>query len=162
MFLPSLSSKRPNGNSQYRLSPATMRDVHAVRRLELLIFPKDAYSYLNLSTLLVWPGSANYKMTTPDDVLIGFVSGTPNFATHVDWIVTLGVHPEYQGRGYGRQLLNAAESHMTQDRIRLTVRESNRTARHLYETSGYVFAYRETHYYNDGEDGLVLEKIRTR
>jgi len=126
------------------------------------VFPKDAYSYLNLSALLVWPGSANFKVTTPNDTLIGFVSGTPNFATHMDWIVTLGVHPDHQGRGVGRQLLDAAEAYMTQDRIRLTVRESNLAARHLYEVTGYTFAYRESHYYSDGEDGLVLEKIRVR
>ena len=89
-----------------------MRDVHAIRRLELVVFPKDAYSYLNLSALLVWPGSANFKVTTPNDTLIGFVSGTPNFATHMDWIVTLGVHPDHQGRGVGRQLLDAAEAYI--------------------------------------------------
>ena len=144
----------------YAIKPATMRDIHAIRRLELVVFPRDAYSYLNLSALLMWPGSANYKAVTHSDQLVGFVSGTPNWTSHIDWIVTLAVHPDHQNKGLGRKLLEVAERGLAQSRLRLTVRVSNEPAIHLYESSGYSFAYLEPHYYNDGEDGLVLQKIR--
>ena len=157
MTLPTLSSAIvvPAG---YAIKPATMRDVHAIRRLELVVFPKDAYSYLNLSALLMWPGSANYKAVTSTEHLIGFVSGTPNWTSHVDWIVTLAVHPEHQNKGLGRRLLQMAEHGLAQSRLRLTVRASNAPAIHLYQSMGYAFAYLEPRYYHDGEDGLVLQK----
>jgi ribosomal-protein-alanine N-acetyltransferase len=137
-----------------------MRDVHAIRRMELIVFPKDAYSFLNLSALLMWPGSANYKAVNTGDQVVGFVSGTPDWTTHVDWIVTLGVHPDHQNKRLGRRLLQTAENALSQSRIRLTVRASNAAAIHLYESAGYSFAYREPRYYSDGEDGIVLQKNR--
>jgi len=144
----------------YAVKAATMRDIHIIRRLELVVFPKDAYSYLNLSALLMWPGSANYKAVTTADQLVGFVSGTPNWTSHVDWIVTLGVHPDHQNKGLGRHLLQIAEDSLSQPRVRLTVRASNTAAIHLYESAGYTLAYVEPRYYNDGEDGIVLQKSR--
>ncbi len=66
---------------QYTIKPASMRDVHTIRRLELIVFPKDAYSYLNLSALLMWAGAANFKALASDGTLIGFVSGTPNWGS---------------------------------------------------------------------------------
>jgi [ribosomal protein S18]-alanine N-acetyltransferase len=151
-----------SNDQQYVIRRADLRDVHAIRRLELVVFPKDAYSYLNLTSLLAWPGGANFVAATASGLVVGFVSGTPDFTTHVDWIVTLGVHPDHQSHGLGRRLLEMSEATMTQDRLRLTVRASNDAARHLYESSGYQFAYLESHYYNDGENGIVLEKQRQR
>src|SRR5689334_15509102 len=109
----------------YQIVRATMRDVHAIRRLEQVIFPLDAYTYLSLSTLLMWPGGANFKAIDPTGALAGFVAGSPNWGTHIDWIVTLGVHPDHQRRGLGRRLLNVCEQNMSQNTIRLTVRASN-------------------------------------
>ncbi len=146
--------------SLYQIKAASFRDVHTIRRFEMLVFPKDAYTYLNISTLLMWPGGANYKAVDERGTLIGFVSGTPNYTTRIDWIVTLGVHPDYQNRGLGRRLLQAGENGMTQPHIRLTVRASNAGAIHLYETASYRRCYVEPHYYNDGEDGIVMEKAR--
>jgi len=144
----------------YQITRATMRDVHAIRRLEQVIFPLDAYTYLSLSTLLMWPGGANFKAIDATGVLAGFVAGSPNWGTHIDWIVTLGVHPDHQRRGLGRRLLTVCEQNMSQNTIRLTVRASNQAAIQLYLTAGYRRAYVEPRYYNDGEDGIVMEKTR--
>lgn len=144
----------------YEIRPAGMRDVHAVRRLELLVFKQDAYSYLNISTLIMWPGAANFKLLDKAGNVIGFVAGQPNYTTHIDWIITLCIHPEHTRRGLGRRLLEMAESQMTQSRIRLTVRTSNAPAIRLYETTGYTRLYTEPRYYSDGEDGIVMEKQR--
>jgi ribosomal protein S18 acetylase RimI-like enzyme len=144
----------------YRVSQAMLRDVHAIRQLEQLIFPLDAYTYLSLTTLLMWPGGANYKAVDSRGTLVGFVAGSPNWGTHIDWIVTLGIHPDHQRRGLGRWLLSVCESHMSQSIIRLTVRATNTTAFALYESTGYRRAYIEPRYYSDGEDGIVMEKMR--
>jgi ribosomal protein S18 acetylase RimI-like enzyme len=145
----------------YRVSIATVRDVHPIRRLEQVIFPVDAYSYLSLTSLLMWPGGINFKVIDPNGNIVGFVAGSPNWSTQTDWIVTLGVHPKHQRRGLGRLLLSTCENNMTQPTIALTVRASNIGAVRLYETVGYVQAYIEPSYYQDGEDGIVMQKQRS-
>jgi ribosomal-protein-alanine N-acetyltransferase len=144
----------------YRVAPATVRDVHAIRRLEQVVFPLDAYTYLSLTNLLMWPGGINFKAVSLRGELVGFVSGSPNWSTHTDWIVTLGVHPFHQRQGLGALLLTTCEDHMSQPTLALTVRESNQPAIHLYERAGYQRAYVEPRYYNDGEDGIVMTRPR--
>ncbi len=148
-------------DTQYRILQATMRDVHAIRRLEQVVFPLDAYTYLSLTTLLMWPGGANFKaVDAKKGALVGFVAGSPNWSTHIDWIVTLGVHPGHQRQGLGRRLLATCEEHMSQPTLRLTVRASNESAMNLYLLTGYKRVYVEPRYYNDGEDGIVMEKSK--
>ena len=145
----------------YDIRPATNSDIFAIRRLEVLIFRRDAYSYLNLSSLLLWPGAANFKaVDLGANELVGFVSGTPNWGTKTDWIVTLGVHPDHQRHGLGRRLLDIAENALSLPALRLTVRRSNQPAIQLYERAGYLALYVEPRYYDDGEDGIVMQKKR--
>ncbi|MEP7288945.1 MAG: GNAT family N-acetyltransferase [Chloroflexota bacterium] len=153
----SLPAQQPE---DYTVSAATIRDAHAIRRLEQIVFPIDAYTYLSLTSLLMWPGGANYKLTDRRGELVGFVAGSPNWSTHTDWIVTLGVHPLHQRRGLGQLLLATCEEHLSQATLALTVRASNQPAIHLYERAGYSRAYIEPRYYNDGEDGIVMHKTR--
>ena len=144
----------------YRVLAATMRDVYAIRRLEQVVFPLDAYSYLSLTTLLMMPGGSNFRVVDGRGSLVGFVAGSPNWGTRIDWIVTLGVLPDHRRHGLGRRLLAVCEEHLTQPTIRLTVRVSNQAALRLYETASYHRLYVEPHYYSDGEDGVVMEKNR--
>src|SRR5258707_5571767 len=67
--------------TDYQISAATVRDVHAIRRLEQIVFPLDAYTYLSLSNLLMWPGGSNFKATDPEGELVGFVAGGPHSGT---------------------------------------------------------------------------------
>ena len=151
-----MAAAAANVHDLYRVAPATVRDVHAIRRLEQLVFPLDAYTYLSLTNLLMWPGGTNFKAVDLRGEVVGFVSGSPNWSTHTDWIVTLGVHPRHQRQGLGALLLSTCEDHMSQPTIALTVRASNQPAIHLYERAGYQQAYIEPRYYNDGEDGIVM------
>jgi [ribosomal protein S18]-alanine N-acetyltransferase len=144
----------------YRVAPATVRDVHAIRRLEQVVFPLDAYTYLSLTNLLMWPGGINYKAVNLRGELVGFVSGSPNWSTHTDWIVTLGIHPNHQHQGLGAWLLGTCEDNMSQPTLALTVRVSNQSAIRLYEKAGYQRSYIEPRYYNDGEDGIVMTRSR--
>jgi ribosomal-protein-alanine N-acetyltransferase len=79
-------------------------------------------------------------------------------------ITLLGIHPEYQGQGWGKlllsSLLNKAQE-VKMVRATLEVRESNQIAIHLYEQYGFQILGRRKKYYQDtGEDGLIMWRGR--
>jgi ribosomal-protein-alanine acetyltransferase len=136
---------------------ANLRDLAALRRLEHACFEKDAWPLLDLIAVLSWPDVIKLK-AVEDGEMIGFVAGDPRPSEGASWIATIGVDPRYQRRGIGRALLHACEERSKLPRIKLTVRMSNQAAISLYEKEGYRSVDIWKKYYNDGEDGLVMEK----
>lgn len=143
------------------IQPAGLRDLGALRKLESAIFEKDAWSLLDLMAVLTWPDVIRLK-AVQDGEMVGFVAGDPRPSQDLSWIATIGVDPRYQHRGIGRALLRACEDQMKSSRARLTVRISNSNAISLYEKEGYRSVDVWKQYYNDGEDGLVMEKTLHR
>ena len=137
--------------------PATILDLNPLRKLERACFEKDAWSLFDLIAVLSWPEIVRYK-AVEDGQMIGFVAGDRRLLQGAAWIATIGVDPRYQRRGIGRALLRACEERIASKRLKLTVRMSNRAAVSLYEKEGYHTADVWKAYYNDGEDGLVMEK----
>ena len=137
--------------------PATILDLNPLRKLERACFEKDAWSLFDLIAVLSWPEIIRYK-AVEDGQMIGFVAGDTRLLQGAAWIATIGVDPRYQRRGIGRALLRACEERIASKRLKLTVRMSNRAAVSLYEKEGYHTADVWKAYYNDGEDGLVMEK----
>ena len=140
------------------IQTANLRDLAALRKLEHACFEKDAWPLLDLIAVLTWPDIIRLK-AVEDGQMIGFVAGDPRHSQGVAWIATIGVDPRYQRRGIGRALLIACEGQIRTPRVKLTVRISNHTAVSLYEKEGYRTVDVWRAYYNDGEDGLVMEKI---
>ena len=140
------------------IQTASIRDLRALRRLENACFDKDAWPLLDLIAVLTWPEVIRLK-ADEDGQLIGFIAGDPRPSKGVAWVATIGVDPRYQRRGVGRALLRACEEQVNLPRIKLTVRLSNRIAVSLYEKEGYRTIDVWKAYYDDGEDGLVMEKI---
>lgn len=77
-------------------------------------------------------------------------------------IATIAVHPEYRGRGIGRELLAVA----LQEAIRngaqeamLEVRANNQTAQALYRDFGFVIVGRRLRYYKDNQEDAVLMSV---
>jgi ribosomal-protein-alanine N-acetyltransferase len=139
------------------IQPAGIRDLGALRRLEQTCFEKDAWPLLDLIAVLTWPDVIRLKAVENGE-LIGFVAGDPRNSEGVNWVATIGVDPRYQRRGVGRALLRACEQRTRLPRMKLTVRMSNEPAISLYEKEGYRSVDIWKRYYNDGEDGLVMEK----
>ncbi len=137
---------------------ANLRDLTALRRLEHVCFEKDAWPLLDLIAVLSWPDVTKLK-AVEDGEMVGFVAGDPRPSEGASWIATIGVDPRYQRRGIGRALLRAAEERSKLPRMKLTVRMSNQAAISLYEKEGYRSVDIWKRYYNDGEDGLVMEKV---
>ena len=141
------------------LQPATIRDLSALRKLEKACFEKDAWPVLDLIAVLTWPEVIRIK-AVEEGMMVGFIAGEPRSSKKEFWIATIAVDPRYQRRGIGRQLLRACEQQAKLNQLKLTVRISNQAAISLYEQEGYRTMDIWKSYYVDGEDGLVMGKVR--
>jgi ribosomal protein S18 acetylase RimI-like enzyme len=139
---------------------ASLLDLNDLRHLEHVCFPQDAWPLLDLIAVLTFPGVIRLK-AVEDGRMVGFIAGDPHPREGLAWIATVGVLPEYRRRGIGKALLDVCEAQLKLPRIRLSVRTSNLEAIQLYEKSGYYRLDVWHAYYNDGSDGLVMEKART-
>jgi ribosomal protein S18 acetylase RimI-like enzyme len=145
--------------SSYTLQPAGLRDLPGLRRLEQECFGVDAWPLVDLLAALSFPGLVRIKAVAAQQ-MIGFVGGDTDHSTKRGWITTLGVTTNWRCHGVGRALLTACEQALPLVDIRLCVRRSNLAAQTLYLNSGYHQVEIWPHYYQGGEDALVLEKVR--
>lgn len=137
--------------------PATWRDLNALRQVERVCFPKDAWPIWDLIGVLTLPNVVRLKAVI-DDQMVGFIAGDIRPSQQIAWIATIGVLPVYRGRGIGSALLEACEQELKVESVRLNVRVSNHSAIRLYRSLGYQQVGRWPHYYSDGEDALIMEK----
>lgn len=137
--------------------PASLRDLGALRQVERICFPKDAWPLLDLISVLTYPGVVRLKAVS-DNQMVGFIAGDVRRSEGIAWIATVAVLPVYRGRGIGSALLAACEAQIPLSKIRLCVRPSNEVAIRLYERIGYTKVGEWARYYQDGESALVMEK----
>lgn len=143
-----------------KILPATWRDLNGLRHLEQACFPLDAWSILDLISVLSFPHVVRLK-AVDGDLLVGFIAGDERGSQHLAWIATLGVLPDYRGQGIGAALLQACENVLMVPRIRLSVRANNKTALNLYLKMGYQHTGLWPNYYKGGVDAAILEKQRS-
>lgn len=136
---------------------ASILDLSALRKLEQESFTKDAWPLLDLMAVLTFPDVIRLK-AVEEKHMVGFVAGDPHPRDGWGWIATIAVSPRYRQKGIGRALLHACESKLGVPKVRLTVRPSNQVAIAMYEKEGYTTIDIWKGYYNDGEDGMVMEK----
>lgn len=136
---------------------ASLRDLNSLHKLERACFGREAWPILDLIAVLTFSNVIRLKAVM-DSQMVGFVAGDPRPRDGWAWIATIGVDPRYQRRGIGRALLRACEERLNLPRVRLTVRVSNTAAIAMYEKEGYATIDIWRGYYNDGEDGMVMEK----
>ena len=151
----------PDRAEALRIERAGWRDTRALVRLDRRCFkPIDAFAWYEFFELCLWPGVITLKAVAADRI-VGFIAGDPRPAEGHTIIVTIGVDPDWQGRGIGGQLLRAVEARSVLARLRLMVRVSNRPALGLYRKLGYAIVDTWRGYYGDGEDAYLMEKERT-
>lgn len=151
--------------------PATWRDFRDLMALERACFERDPWPWMDVLAALTFPDTVRLKAVAagnhdgrPPEAEsngagpVGFVIGDRRRSQGVGWVASIGVHPVYQGRGVGARLLRACEQELNTPTLRLTLRPSNMAARRMYDGAGYVEVDRLRAYYNDGEDGIVMEK----
>lgn len=139
------------------IEEATWRDLNGLRKVEQVCFPLDAWPLWDLIGVLTLPGVVRLKASV-DMQMVGFIAADVRLRENTSWIATVGVLPEYQGRGIGTALLQACEARLPTPVVRLNVRLSNTTAIQLYEKTGYTRVGVWPSYYQDHEDALIMEK----
>ena len=75
-------------------------------------------------------------------------------------LYSISVSVDAGGQGIGRALIAAAKQVACDRdclRLRLEVRKSNARAISLYERTGFKVIGRKDHYYDDGEDALIMQ-----
>src|SRR3990172_6226569 len=107
--------------SKVIIEPANWRDLNALRAMEPVCFPKDAWPLWDLIGVLTLPNVMRLKAVV-NSRMVGFIAGDIRRAEKLAWIATIGVLPEYRQRGIGAALLQACEERLDVPRIRLSVR----------------------------------------
>ncbi|MFQ3319090.1 MAG: ribosomal-protein-alanine N-acetyltransferase [Natronomonas sp.] len=135
---------------------ATRADLLKVFRIEKQSFPQP-WPYAAFERFLDTPGF----LIAEDADIVGYVvaDSIPNHGTSIGHIKDLAVAPNRRGEGIGRLLLSRALSALFvdgADRVKLEVRESNGTARSLYEAFDFEIHHIVPNYYDDGEDAYVM------
>ncbi|WP_328536370.1 GNAT family N-acetyltransferase [Streptomyces sp. NBC_00344] len=123
------------------------------------------------------PGAHALGATTADGRLTGFVYGMPNSRGHwwstvvepylrstdtAEWlddsfvITELHVHPDYQGRGIGRELITTLTDSAEQPRSILSAIDTESPARGLYRALGYTDLARRVHFPSAGQPYAVM------
>ena len=146
-----------NPRALFSIEPAALHDLGGMRTIEEACFPLDAWPLIELIGALSLPGLVRLKATIGDK-MVGFVGGMVKRAKNEGWITTLGVLPGYRRMGIAQALLDECEKALAMPNIKLTVRKSNLGALQLYQMRGYRQTEIWEHYYDGGEDGLMLGK----
>lgn len=137
--------------------PATLRDISAIRDLEQVSFPLDAWPLIEMIGVLSLPSVERWK-AVEDGQLIGFVAADIRRRQNLAWIATIAVHPDHRGRGIAKRLMEIVEQRVGMPAMRLSVRASNEAARKLYSSRGYEQVDVWPEYYQGDEDAIVMEK----
>lgn len=99
---------------------------------------------------------------TIDNIIYGFYVG--EYIAGDATLMDICVHPDSQGRGFGKHLLNAYNNkavHLGAEQTFLEVRASNISAQMLYINDGYIEVSRRTGYYLKEvgyEDAIVMKR----
>lgn len=162
------------------MTPKTLADLHARAMPPTRVWTAKAFADL-LATpgifLTVHPsslskyanggarGSATPSQTATAEQaqnLFGFALGRVTLDEAE--LLTIAVDPRHQGKGIGRQCLDAFEAQATQNgasRAFLEVAADNNNARALYHTSGWIKDGTRPNYYSGAtgrEDAILMSK----
>ena len=139
------------------LRPLAESDLDRVLELESELFGDGAWSGQLYREELAHPG--RYYVAAEQD---GVLAGYAGIALGADAeVMTVGVAPEYSGRGLGTALLADLIDRARESRARrvfLEVRAGNHTAQRLYERAGFRAIGTRPRYYGD-EDAIVMRLV---
>jgi len=135
-------------------------DVEEVAALERELFAHDPWSVEQFWGELAHVPETRWYVVHDDDSGVDGYVGLFAVPPEAD-VQTIAVAPRSQGRGLGRELLDALVDEAVRrgcTQLFLEVRVDNDAAIGLYERTGFVRQGRRRGYYGDGVDALVLRR----
>jgi len=84
-----------------------------------------------------------------DGRVLGYITTRVDMRTRIGWIPNMAVHPARQGRGIGKQLLQAALAYLRQrgmEYARIETLEQNTVGLRFYPSMGFKEVARQIHY----------------
>jgi ribosomal protein S18 acetylase RimI-like enzyme len=142
------------------IRPAGPGDLDALIDLEARIFETDRISPRSFRRFLASP-SADLLVAERDGMCAGYALVLFRESAGVARLYSIGVAPQFAGRGIGATLLAAAENAALERNcraLRLEVHEENPKAIAVYRGSGYDEFGGHPDYYEDGATALRFEK----
>lgn len=138
--------------------PMTLEDVAAVHRLEVRLFPVDAWAEALFREELSHPTREYTVIAGPEGILA--YAGVMTVGDIAD-VQTIAVLPEHEGRGLGRWLMHRMHAQALRagaEQIILEARADNPRAIQLYTLLGYRQISTRRGYYRDGADALIMRR----
>lgn len=151
-------------------APALLRDmvpadIDFIAALDRTLFGVDAWPREMLAGELLQPETRRYIIAElPSAVEQGGRNQTVGYAglmcvPPIGDIQTIGVLPEFEGRGIARTMLDeliAEAARRGAVDILLEVSSTNPRAQRLYQRYGFEHIHTRRRYYRDGSDGLIM------
>lgn len=125
-----------------------------VANIEKECFGAEGWSIESVLSSLEKP-YCTFEVLEIDGVIVGYYSFY-NLGGEA-YINNIAVKPEYQGKGYGKLLLNRLVEKAKEgaSAITLEVRKSNLRAQNLYESAGFKNKGIRPKFYNNTEDAVI-------
>lgn len=143
-----------------RIRPGGSDDIPALLALERAAFATDRLSRRSFQHLLT-RGHAIHRVAEADGALIGYAIVLLHAGTSLARLYSFAVHPDHQGLGVGRRLLEEVERCAVEDGcafMRLEVRPDNVAAIERYRAAGYREFGSYPDYYDDHSAALRMQK----
>ena len=146
------------------LRTATRDDLLQLVEIEERSFATDRISLRSFKRFID-QHIGDFQVLTVNDTVVGYFIVLYRQATELARLYSLAVHPDYRRRGFGRRLLDAAETAADERYclfMRLEVKTDNVAALKMYHHAGYYDMEIRPEYYEDDSDALVLQKLLPR
>ncbi|MBY0402634.1 MAG: GNAT family N-acetyltransferase [Cyanobacteria bacterium] len=152
-----------------RIRPATLEDTENMMALAQaigLFQPEDLVTFKNrfIDALKGSLGKDHIWITLNTPHLEGAAYYAPEIMAEGTWnLYFIGVHPNAQGKGFGKALLNHVEQSLIKDHQRLLLVETSgedsfEATRKFYSQNGYELEARIRDFYEPGNDKIIYRK----
>lgn len=161
------ASSQPAASPPVRLRNMVPGDIDFITALDKALFGIDSWPRDMFVGELSQPETRRYIIAElPSGVEHGKESNniTAGYAglmcvPPIGDIQTIGVLPEFEGRGIARAMLDelvAEAARRGADSVMLEVSSTNPRAQKLYDRYGFEHIHTRRRYYRDGSDGLIM------
>lgn len=139
------------------MRPMSEADLPQILELEQKCFPDSPWPEKEFLYELHENPFSCVQVLEEDGKIVGYI----------DWwilydkaqLANIAVDPDYRGRGYGKQLLEACIRDANEkgcETLSLEARVSNTPAISLYHSYGFIDAAIRKRYYENGEDAILM------